>query len=131
MESTWLGISFEVFEIFTLCLMWTCAVVYARNLVSKHLTATAQAVIVIAHFCLGKNIIYKIHYIIIQRRSSNLIAKHSELILVNNVNLVLQTTLVDLCYKFYKYIYYYNNILYILNIIHTNIMFCCCKQVGS
>ncbi|XP_059487600.1 uncharacterized protein LOC132203683 isoform X2 [Neocloeon triangulifer] len=44
----------ETFEVFTLCLMWVTAVLYARNLTAKHLTATSQALIVLAHFCLGR-----------------------------------------------------------------------------
>ncbi|KAF4526631.1 hypothetical protein B566_EDAN015401 [Ephemera danica] len=54
LNETWLGVAFEAFEVFTLCLMWVSAVVYSRQLVAKHLTATGQAMLVLAHFCLGR-----------------------------------------------------------------------------
>jgi MFS_1 like family len=53
LQATLPALACEVFEMFTLCLMWATAVLYTRNLAAKHLTATSQAMIVLAHFCLG------------------------------------------------------------------------------
>lgn len=33
--------------------MWVTAILYLRHLVPRHLTVTAQALPVIAHFCVG------------------------------------------------------------------------------
>ncbi|CAB3359026.1 Hypothetical predicted protein [Cloeon dipterum] len=54
LEAAWPALVCEIFEVFTLCLMWVTAVIYTRNLTAKHITATSQAFIVLAHFCLGR-----------------------------------------------------------------------------
>lgn len=43
----------EVFEVFTLSLVWVTAVLYFRHLVPRKYTATGQALPVMAHFCIG------------------------------------------------------------------------------
>ncbi|XP_045492373.1 uncharacterized protein LOC123691837 [Colias croceus] len=44
----------ELFEVFTLSLVWVTAVLYFRHLVPRKYTTTGQALPVIAHFCLGR-----------------------------------------------------------------------------
>lgn len=46
----------EGLEVFTLGIMWVTAMLYMKQLVSRHLTTTGQALAVIAHFCLGRSI---------------------------------------------------------------------------
>ncbi|XP_043284527.1 uncharacterized protein SP1173 isoform X2 [Venturia canescens] len=50
----WWALISEAMELFTLGIMWVTAILYMRHLVPRHLTATAQALPVIAHFCLGR-----------------------------------------------------------------------------
>ena len=54
----WWALISEALELFTLGIMWVTAILYMRHLVPRHLTATAQALPVIAHFCLGKNFFF-------------------------------------------------------------------------
>lgn len=49
----WWSLISEVLEVFTLGIMWVTAILYLRHLVPRHLTVTAQALPVIAHFCVG------------------------------------------------------------------------------
>lgn len=44
----------EVFEVFTLSLVWVTAILYFRHLIPRKYTATGQALPVMAHFCIGK-----------------------------------------------------------------------------
>ncbi|XP_075214350.1 major facilitator superfamily domain-containing protein SP1173 [Lycorma delicatula] len=46
----------EALEVFTLGIMWATAMLYMKQLVSRHLTTSGQALAVIAHFCLGRSI---------------------------------------------------------------------------
>ncbi|XP_012261490.2 uncharacterized protein LOC110116776 [Athalia rosae] len=50
----WWSLASEVLELFTLGIMWVTAILYLRHLVPRHLTVTAQALPVIAHFCIGR-----------------------------------------------------------------------------
>ncbi|XP_066594151.1 uncharacterized protein SP1173 [Prorops nasuta] len=50
----WYSLISEALELFTLGIMWVTAVLYFRHLVPRHLTVTAQALPVIAHFCIGR-----------------------------------------------------------------------------
>ncbi|XP_029051640.1 uncharacterized protein LOC114880143 [Osmia bicornis bicornis] len=50
----WWSLISEAFEVFTLGIMWVTAILYLRHLVPRHLTVTAQALPVIAHFCVGR-----------------------------------------------------------------------------
>ncbi|XP_003703511.2 uncharacterized protein LOC100877436 isoform X2 [Megachile rotundata] len=50
----WWSLISEAFEVFTLGIMWITAILYLRHLVPRHLTVTAQALPVIAHFCVGR-----------------------------------------------------------------------------
>lgn len=50
----WWAIIAEALEVFTLGIMWVTAILYLRHLVPRHLTVTAQALPVIAHFCVGR-----------------------------------------------------------------------------
>ncbi|XP_023289628.1 uncharacterized protein LOC105698511 isoform X2 [Orussus abietinus] len=52
----WWALIFEALELFTLGVMWVTAILYLRHLVPRHLTVTAQALPVIAHFCVGRSI---------------------------------------------------------------------------
>ena len=49
----WWSLISEALEVFTLGIMWVTAILYLRHLVPRHLTVTAQAWPVIAHFCIG------------------------------------------------------------------------------
>lgn len=49
----WWSLISEGLEVFTLGIMWITAILYLRHLVPRHLTVTAQALPVIAHFCIG------------------------------------------------------------------------------
>jgi len=49
----WWSLITEALEVFTLGIMWVTAILYLRHLVPRHLTVTAQALPVIAHFCVG------------------------------------------------------------------------------
>ncbi|XP_015593027.1 uncharacterized protein LOC107266750 isoform X2 [Cephus cinctus] len=53
-SDTWWSIISEAVELFTLAIMWVTAILYMRHLVPRHLTVTAQALPVIAHFCIGR-----------------------------------------------------------------------------
>lgn len=55
----WWSLSSEALEVFTLGIMWVTAILYLRHLVPRHLTVTAQALPVIAHFCVGMHPKYK------------------------------------------------------------------------
>ncbi|XP_076294364.1 uncharacterized protein LOC143215790 isoform X1 [Lasioglossum baleicum] len=50
----WWSLLSEALEVFTLGIMWITAILYLRHLVPRHLTVTAQALPVIAHFCIGR-----------------------------------------------------------------------------
>ncbi|XP_076169472.1 uncharacterized protein LOC143147766 isoform X2 [Ptiloglossa arizonensis] len=50
----WWSLISEALEVFTLGIMWVTAILYLRHLVPRHLTVTAQALPVIAHFCVGR-----------------------------------------------------------------------------
>ncbi|XP_043509241.1 uncharacterized protein LOC122528313 isoform X1 [Frieseomelitta varia] len=50
----WWSLIAEALEVFTLGIMWVTAILYLRHLVPRHLTVTAQALPVIAHFCVGR-----------------------------------------------------------------------------
>nr|XP_050860898.1 uncharacterized protein LOC127068607 isoform X1 [Vespula vulgaris]XP_050860899.1 uncharacterized protein LOC127068607 isoform X1 [Vespula vulgaris] len=50
----WWSLICEGLEVFTLSIMWVTAILYLRHLVPRHLTVTAQALPVIAHFCVGR-----------------------------------------------------------------------------
>ncbi|XP_017754261.1 PREDICTED: uncharacterized protein LOC108546590 isoform X2 [Eufriesea mexicana] len=50
----WWSLISETLEVFTLGIMWVTAILYLRHLVPRHLTVTAQALPVIAHFCVGR-----------------------------------------------------------------------------
>ncbi|EZA56010.1 uncharacterized protein LOC105278708 isoform X2 [Ooceraea biroi] len=50
----WWSLISEALEVFTLGIMWVTAILYLRHLVPRHLTVTAQALPVIAHFCIGR-----------------------------------------------------------------------------
>ncbi|XP_031832215.1 uncharacterized protein LOC116426810 isoform X2 [Nomia melanderi] len=50
----WWSLVSEALEVFTLGIMWVTAILYLRHLVPRHLTVTAQALPVIAHFCIGR-----------------------------------------------------------------------------
>ncbi|XP_076231800.1 uncharacterized protein LOC143177626 isoform X2 [Calliopsis andreniformis] len=50
----WWSLISEGLEVFTLAIMWVTAILYLRHLVPRHLTVTAQALPVIAHFCVGR-----------------------------------------------------------------------------
>ncbi|XP_076681343.1 uncharacterized protein LOC143375772 isoform X2 [Andrena cerasifolii] len=50
----WWSLIAEGLEVFTLGIMWVTAILYLRHLVPRHLTVTAQALPVIAHFCVGR-----------------------------------------------------------------------------
>ncbi|CAL7939106.1 unnamed protein product [Xylocopa violacea] len=50
----WWSLISEGLEVFTLGIMWVTAILYLRHLVPRHLTVTAQALPVIAHFCVGR-----------------------------------------------------------------------------
>ncbi|KMQ98495.1 macrophage mhc class i receptor 2-like protein [Lasius niger] len=50
----WWSLITEALEVFTLGIMWVTAILYLRHLVPRHLTVTAQALPVIAHFCVGR-----------------------------------------------------------------------------
>ncbi|KYN01802.1 PREDICTED: uncharacterized protein LOC108774817 isoform X2 [Cyphomyrmex costatus] len=50
----WWSLISEALEVFTLGIMWVTAILYLRHLVPRHLTVTAQAWPVIAHFCIGR-----------------------------------------------------------------------------
>ncbi|XP_006607714.1 uncharacterized protein LOC102675846 isoform X2 [Apis dorsata] len=50
----WWSLISEGLEVFTLGIMWITAILYLRHLVPRHLTVTAQALPVIAHFCIGR-----------------------------------------------------------------------------
>ncbi|XP_043486605.1 uncharacterized protein LOC122514044 isoform X1 [Polistes fuscatus] len=50
----WWSLISEGLEVFTLGIMWVTAILYLRHLVPRHLTVTAQALPVIAHFCIGR-----------------------------------------------------------------------------
>ncbi|XP_078039147.1 uncharacterized protein LOC144471193 isoform X2 [Augochlora pura] len=52
----WWSLISEALEVFTLGIMWVTAILYLRHLVPRHLTVTAQALPVIAHFCIGRGI---------------------------------------------------------------------------
>lgn len=53
MAEPWWSLISETLEVFTLGIMWVTAILYLRHLVPRHLTVTAQALPVIAHFCVG------------------------------------------------------------------------------
>lgn len=50
----WWALASEALELFTLGIMWVTTILYLRHLVPRHLTVTAQALPVIAHFCIGR-----------------------------------------------------------------------------
>ncbi|XP_011297698.1 uncharacterized protein SP1173 [Fopius arisanus] len=50
----WWALAAEAFELFTLGIMWITAILYLRHLIPRHLTVTAQALPVVAHFCVGR-----------------------------------------------------------------------------
>ncbi|KYM76774.1 Major facilitator superfamily domain-containing protein 6 [Atta colombica] len=50
----WWSLISEALEVFTLGIMWVTTILYLRHLVPRHLTVTAQAWPVIAHFCIGR-----------------------------------------------------------------------------
>ena len=50
----WWALISEALELFTLGIMWVTAILYLRHLVPRNMTVTAQALPVIAHFCIGK-----------------------------------------------------------------------------
>ncbi|XP_077262016.1 uncharacterized protein LOC143897311 isoform X2 [Temnothorax americanus] len=50
----WWSLISGALEAFTLGIMWVTAILYLRHLVPRHLTVTAQALPVIAHFCVGR-----------------------------------------------------------------------------
>ncbi|XP_034952618.1 uncharacterized protein SP1173 [Chelonus insularis] len=50
----WWALISEALELFTLGIMWITAILYMRHLLPRHLTVTAQALPVIAHFCIGR-----------------------------------------------------------------------------
>ncbi|XP_035728364.1 uncharacterized protein LOC118444310 isoform X1 [Vespa mandarinia] len=54
LKEPWASVIFEGLEVFTLSVMWVTAILYLRHLVPRHLTVTAQALPVIAHFCVGR-----------------------------------------------------------------------------
>ncbi|XP_017889536.1 uncharacterized protein LOC108630566 isoform X2 [Ceratina calcarata] len=53
-SESWWALTVEGLEVFTLGIMWVTAILYLRHLVPRHLTVTAQALPVIAHFCVGR-----------------------------------------------------------------------------
>jgi MFS_1 like family len=54
LDAPWWTLSMEVLEPVTLGLTWVTIVMYFRHIIPRRLTATGQAIPVIAHFCLGK-----------------------------------------------------------------------------
>ncbi|XP_051175961.1 uncharacterized protein LOC127291081 isoform X2 [Leptopilina boulardi] len=50
----WWALISEALELFTLGIMWVTAILYLRHLVPRNMTVTAQALPVIAHFCIGR-----------------------------------------------------------------------------
>ncbi|XP_044579842.1 uncharacterized protein LOC123261971 isoform X1 [Cotesia glomerata] len=50
----WWALVSEALELFTLGIMWVTAILYMRHLIPRNLTVTAQALPVIAHFCIGR-----------------------------------------------------------------------------
>ncbi|KAG7207130.1 hypothetical protein KM043_001004 [Ampulex compressa] len=50
----WWSLLSEGLEVFSLEIMWVTAVLYLRHLVPRNLTMTAQALPVVAHFCIGR-----------------------------------------------------------------------------
>ncbi|XP_047113681.1 uncharacterized protein LOC124790139 [Schistocerca piceifrons] len=54
LSNAWWSLPCEIMEVFTLSLMWVTAILYTRHLAPRHLTATAQGMAVIFHFCLGR-----------------------------------------------------------------------------
>ncbi|XP_063979301.1 uncharacterized protein LOC135163637 isoform X2 [Diachasmimorpha longicaudata] len=52
----WWALAAEAFELFTLGIMWITAILYLRHLIPRHLTVTAQALPVVAHFCVGRSL---------------------------------------------------------------------------
>ncbi|XP_017783202.1 PREDICTED: uncharacterized protein LOC108567324 [Nicrophorus vespilloides] len=53
-ENAWLLLICEAFEIFSLHLMWTTAILYLRHLVPRRFTVCGQALPIITHFCIGR-----------------------------------------------------------------------------
>ncbi|KAJ8678990.1 hypothetical protein QAD02_014777 [Eretmocerus hayati] len=52
----WWALISEALELFTLEIMWVTAVLYFRHLIPRQMTATGQALPVMAHFCIGRAI---------------------------------------------------------------------------
>lgn len=52
----WWALVAEGFEFFTLGIMWVTAMLYLRHLIPRQFTVTAQALPVVAHFCVGRSI---------------------------------------------------------------------------
>lgn len=55
LEQPWWTLLMEAMEPVTLGLTWAAIVMYMRHLMPRRLTATGQAMPVIAHFCVGKS----------------------------------------------------------------------------
>ncbi|KAF7987900.1 hypothetical protein HCN44_003763 [Aphidius gifuensis] len=56
LNDPWLIIITELFELFTLGIMWITSILYLRHLIPRQFTVTAQAIPVVAHFCIGRSI---------------------------------------------------------------------------
>lgn len=54
LSNPWWSLIYEALELFTLGIMWVTAILYLRHLIPRHLTVTAQALAVVAHFCVGR-----------------------------------------------------------------------------
>ncbi|KAK0176210.1 hypothetical protein PV328_000368 [Microctonus aethiopoides] len=54
MSNPWWALFSQLLEIFTLGIMWVTVILYLRHLMPRHSTVTAQALPVIAHFCIGR-----------------------------------------------------------------------------
>ncbi|XP_011503050.1 PREDICTED: uncharacterized protein LOC105366338 isoform X2 [Ceratosolen solmsi marchali] len=52
----WWALISEALELFTLGMMWVTTVLYFRHLIPRQMTASGQALPVIAHFCIGRAI---------------------------------------------------------------------------
>lgn len=53
-EANWLAIVMESLEPLTLGLTWITIMLYMRHIMPRKFSGTGQAIVVIAHFCLGK-----------------------------------------------------------------------------
>ncbi|XP_020287248.1 uncharacterized protein LOC109856403 isoform X2 [Pseudomyrmex gracilis] len=54
MTGPWWSLISEALEVFTLGIMWVTAILYVRHLQPRYWVVTAQAMPVIAHFCVGR-----------------------------------------------------------------------------